>query len=208
MRNINKVILIGNVARAPEVRTTNNGQKMTTFVLATNRTWHDPNGHKQSQAEFHNMLAWGKIAEICQRFLQKSTLVYAEGYLKTRSWENESGVRFYRTEVVIQDILVLDRGIRHDGNTKSHEQQSEDEFSFDEQEESYGFGSTDSSDGSGFYESGKSEKPASEIEKSFHQKLSQGNKSIADTSFGTVDENASDGESISLDEPLFEEESK
>jgi single-strand DNA-binding protein len=200
MRNINKVILIGNVARAPEVRTTTNGQKMTTFVLATNRTWHDPQGHKQSQAEFHNMLAWGKIAEICQRFLQKSTLVYAEGYLKTRSWENENNTRFYRTEIVIQDILVLDRGIRHEGNGNG------DSYQYDNNNDSFDFGSDDFSDDSSGNDN--EEKPASEIEKSFHEKLSQGNESVADTSLGSFSEDDFDKKTISLDEPLFEEESK
>lgn len=187
MRNINKVILIGNVARAPEVRTTAGGQKMTTFVLATNRTWYNPNGNKQSQAEFHNMLAWGKIAEIAEKFLQKSTLVYLEGYLKTRSWENEQGQRMYRTEVVVQDILVLDRGIRHDDNAV--ESTSNTDFSsFDEDSSDLG-----------------DEKPASEIEKSFQEKLSQGNNTVADTNMNT---SSSQNDSLSLDEPLFEEETR
>lgn len=195
MRNINKVILIGNVARAPETRTTAGGQKMTTFVLATNRTWYNPNGGKQSQAEFHNMLAWGKIAEICEKFLQKSTLVYLEGYLKTRSWENEQGQRFYRTEVVVQDILVLDRGIRHTEGAATPvetpaatEEVSDFDFSSD----------NDSIFGD--------EKPASEIEKSFQEKLSEGNTNVADTNLSS--ENSAVQEDVSLDTPLFEEESR
>lgn len=188
MRNINKVILIGNIAREPDVRTTAGGQKMATFVLATNRTWHDPQGQKQSQAEFHNMLAWGKIAEICEKFLQKSTLVYVEGYLKTRSWEHETGVRLYRTEIVIQDILVLDRGIQHnDTNDNDYEPQSNSNNYYEEND---------------LFE----EKPAQEIEKSFQNKLSQGNDTVADIS--STKPSSSEKNAISLDEPLFEEEAK
>ncbi len=194
MRNINKVILIGNVARPPEVRTTAGGQKMTTFVLATNRTWYDPQGKKQSQAEFHNMLAWGKIADICQKFLQKSTLVYIEGYLKTRSWEGDNGARFYRTEVVIQDILVLDRGVRHGESAEALATPppvSDSEIDFIPEEEIIG-----------------DDKPASEIEKSFQEKLSEGNQTVADTTLGKQVPDTDTPPSVSLDEPLFEEESK
>ncbi len=204
MRNINKVILIGNIARAPEVRVTNGGQKMATFILATNRTWYDPMRNKQSQAEFHNMLAWGKIAEICERFLQKSTLVYIEGYLKTRSWDGDDGNRFYRTEIVVQDILVLDRGIRHEKGTmgqgsNENSDYGNDDYQFDENS---GSGSYDFSD----YDDGGSEddKAPSAIEKSFQEKLSEGNDTQADTRRQT----AGAGTGSSLDEPLFEEETR
>ena len=164
---------------------------MTTFVLATNRTWYDPNGGKQSQAEFHNMLAWGKIAEIAQKFLQKSTLVYIEGYLKTRSWENDQGQRIYRTEVVIQDILVLDRGIRHDSSSNTGAEATVSEFSSDHESDDALFGD---------------EKPVTEIEKSFQEKLSEGNDTVADASLDAA-ENTTD-RLPSFDEPLFEEETK
>jgi single-strand DNA-binding protein len=188
MRNINKVILIGNVTRAPEVRQTSSGQKMATFVLATNRTWFTPNGERQSQAEFHNMLAWGKIAEICERFLQKGTLVYVEGYLKTRSWENENGQRSHRTEIVIQDILVLDRGIKQKaGETASHDNLEGDSDDF--------FGDDDFSiDG---------EKSATEIEKTLNQKLAQGSERAAGATKPTT---SNDNDVLDLDEPLFAEE--
>jgi len=178
MRNINKVILIGNVAREPQTKKVGGGQSMTTFVLATNRTWYDGNNQKQTQAEFHNIVAWGKIAEICQKFLQKGTLLYLEGYLKTRSWEHESGARLFKTEIVAQDILVLDRGIRHDKN------QSPAETSI-------------FADDSDF----QNEKPASEIEKTFQEKLENGNQTVADTKIS--DDPFANSE---LDAPLFEEE--
>lgn len=194
MRNINKVILIGNIARAPDIKTTASGQKMATFVMATNRTWYDPNGSKQSQAEFHNILAWGRVADICERFLQKSTLVYVEGYLKTRSWENESGVRLYRTEIIIQDVLVLDKGIRCEekSSKKTPHIPSGKTSPKISQEES-----------SSIFESDT--KPASEIEKSFQEKLGQ-EEHIADTKI--VPDSSEIDPSISLDAPLFEEEQK
>ncbi len=198
MRNINKVILIGNIARTPEIRMTNGGQRMATFILATNRTWYDPMRQKQSQAEFHNMLAWGKIAEICERFLQKSTLVYIEGYLKTRSWDGDDGQRFYRTEIVIQDILVLDRGIRH---IKEGNEAEDESHLFDNDETStYDFDAD-------FDEPKLDEKAPSAIERSFHEKLSAGNDTHADTKRIAGAPAASDY-SVSLDEPLFEEESR
>ncbi len=198
MRNINKVILIGNIARVPEVRMTNGGQRMATFILATNRTWYDPSRQKQSQAEFHNMLAWGKIAEICERFLQKSTLVYIEGYLKTRSWDGDDGQRFYRTEIVVQDILVLDRGIRH-GKEGDDNDGAEEEGFFDSEASGYEFEED--------YDHNKTdEKQPSAIERSFQQKLSAGNSTQADAkrsgAAATYDSN------VSLDEPLFEEETR
>jgi len=183
MRNINKVILIGNIAREPQTKKTGGGQSMTTFVLATNRTWYDGNGQKQSQAEFHNVLAWGKIADICQRFLQKGTLLYVEGYLKTRSWDHENGARLFRTEIVAQDVLVLDRGIRHDKNDAFDDIDQHDESPFDDSDFD-------------------SEKPASEIERTFQSRLSEGNKTVADTKIG----NSSDFLGSSFDTPLFEEE--
>jgi len=133
MRNINKVILIGNIARTPEVRQTASGQKMATFVLATNRNWVSPNGGRQTQAEFHNILAWGKLAELCERLLKKGVLTYVEGYLKTRSWEDDNGKRSYRTEIVIQDVLLLERGDKHPTkvNTAANDNRQDDFFDDD-----------------------------------------------------------------------------
>lgn len=171
------VILIGNVAQKPVVKKSHTGQDMVCFILATNRTWYDPQGNKQSQAEFHNVVAWGKISEICKKFLKKSTLVYIQGYLKTRSWENESGERHYKTEVIIQDILVLDRGI-----------QKKDLI--------------DKQDASLIMDNPKS---ATDITQSFKDKLSQGNNTKADTNISDSEIFGSDY--VSLDEPLFQEES-
>jgi len=109
MRSINKVMLIGNVTRDPQMKTTANGQAMTTFGIATNRQWVTKDGSGHDLAEFHDVIAWSRLAELCHQHLKKGKLVFIEGYLKTRNWEDESGVRKFRTEVVIHDMIMLDR---------------------------------------------------------------------------------------------------
>jgi len=109
MRSINKVIIIGNLTRDPELRQTPNGQNVVTFGLATNREWVTRDGRKQTSAEFHDLVAWAKLAEICHQYLKKGKLVYVEGYLKTRSWDTPEGTRKFRTEIVVQDMIMLDR---------------------------------------------------------------------------------------------------
>ncbi|PIZ71623.1 single-stranded DNA-binding protein [Candidatus Peregrinibacteria bacterium CG_4_10_14_0_2_um_filter_43_11] len=109
MRSINKVILVGNLTRDPESKQTTNGQTIVTFGLATNREWLTSSGEKKSLAEFHNVVAWGKLADICQKYLYKGKLVYVEGYLKTRSWDSPEGVRIFKTEIVIHDMIMLDK---------------------------------------------------------------------------------------------------
>jgi single-strand DNA-binding protein len=109
MRSINKVILIGNLTRDPELRQTPNGQSVCTFGIATNRQWATKEGEQHNLAEFHEVVAWARLAEICNQFLRKGKLVYLEGYLKTRSWDTPEGVRKFKTEVVIQDMIMLDR---------------------------------------------------------------------------------------------------
>ena len=118
MRSINKVILIGNLTRDPEMRETPNGQKVTTFGIATNREWATKEGDRKQSAEFHECVAWAKLAEICEKYLKKSKLVYVEGYLKTRSWDTEEGVRKFKTEIIIQDMVMLDKRPKgDDGNS-------------------------------------------------------------------------------------------
>lgn len=109
MRSVNKVILIGNLTRDPEMKETQNGQQVTTFGIATNRAWVTSGGDKKASAEFHECVAWSRMAELCGKYLKKSKLVYLEGYLKTRSWETEEGVKKFRTEVVVQDMIMLDK---------------------------------------------------------------------------------------------------
>ena len=109
MRSVNKVILIGNLTRDPELRETETGQKVTTFGLATNRQWTTSGGEKKASAEFHECVAWAKLAEICEKYLHKSKLIYVEGYLKTRSWETPEGVKKFKTEIVVQDMIMLNK---------------------------------------------------------------------------------------------------
>ena len=109
MRSVNKVILVGNLTRDPELKQTTNGQSIVTFGLATNREWVTKSTEKKSLAEYHNIAAWGRLAEICQNYLKKGKLVYVEGYLKTRSWDSPEGVKIFRTEIVATDMIMLDK---------------------------------------------------------------------------------------------------
>lgn len=109
MKSVNKVILVGNVTRDPQIKETSSGQPVVTFGLATNREWTTKTSEKKSLAEYHNIAVWGKLAEICQKFLKKGKLIYVEGYLKTRSWESTEGVKMFRTEVVVQDMIMLNK---------------------------------------------------------------------------------------------------
>ena len=109
MRSVNKVILIGNLTRDPELKETGNGQVICTFSLATNREWVNRENDQKSLAEFHNIAAWGRLAKICHTYLKKGKLVYLEGYLKTRKWELDNGTKIHRTEVVIYDMIMLEK---------------------------------------------------------------------------------------------------
>jgi len=106
--SLNKVMIIGNVTRDPEVRTTPNGQNVTSFSVATNLVWTDQSGQKQKKAEFHNIVAWRKLAEICAQYLHKGSKVYLEGRLQTRDWVAQDGAKRYRTEIVLENMEMLD----------------------------------------------------------------------------------------------------
>lgn len=110
MRSVNKVILVGNLTRNPELKSTTGGQAICTFGIATNRQWKDQNGEQRDLAEFHEVTAWSRRAEVCHQILKKGNLVYIEGYLKTRNWiDEETQKRRYRTEVVVDDIIKLEK---------------------------------------------------------------------------------------------------
>lgn len=115
MRSINKVILVGNLTRDPELKNTTGGQPITSFGLATNREWVTRDGQKHSSSEFHELVAWGKLAEICSQYLKKGKLIYVEGYLKTRSWDLPDGTKKFRTEVVVNDMIMLEKRAQHEG---------------------------------------------------------------------------------------------
>lgn len=105
--NLNKAMLIGNLTRDPEVRSTPTGQTVCSFGLATNRVWKDKSGQKQEQVEFHNIVAWGRLAEICGQYLQKGKKVYVEGRLQTRKWQAPDGAEKQRTEIVMENMQML-----------------------------------------------------------------------------------------------------
>ncbi len=109
MYSLNRATILGNVTRDPEVRQIPSGQTVCTFGVATNRAWTDSSGQKQEAAEFHNVVAWAKLAEICGQYLAKGRRVYVEGRLQTRDWEGQDGVRRYRTEIVADNVILLDR---------------------------------------------------------------------------------------------------
>lgn len=109
MRSVNKVIIIGNLTRTPEMRQTPNGQSVTTFGIATNREWTTKSSEKKNSAEFHECVAWARLAEICDQYLKKGQLVYIEGYLKTRSWDSPEGVKKFKTEIVVKDMIRLEK---------------------------------------------------------------------------------------------------
>lgn len=105
---VNKVILIGNLGRDPEVRTTQSGQPVANFTLATNRRWTDRQGNRQEQTEWHNIVCWGRQAEIAGQYLRKGKQIYVEGRIQTRSWDDRNtGEKKYMTEVVVENFQML-----------------------------------------------------------------------------------------------------
>ena len=108
-RSLNKVILIGNLTRDPELRYTPSGTPVCSFGLATNRSWTTSgSSEKQEETEFHSVVAWSKLAELCAQLLAKGRKVYIEGRLQTRSWESANGEKRTKTEIVAEDMIILD----------------------------------------------------------------------------------------------------
>ncbi len=107
--SLNKAMLIGNLTRDPELRKTANGQAVTSFTIATNRAYTGSDGQKKEQADYHNLVAWGRLAEVCAQYLVKGKKVYVDGRIQTRDWEGQDGQKKYRTEIVIENMIMLDR---------------------------------------------------------------------------------------------------
>ena len=101
-------MIIGNITRDPELRNTPSGQSVASFAVATNLIWTDKNGQQQKKTEFHNIIAWRKLAEICSKYLHKGSKVYIEGRLQTTDWTGQDGVKRYRTEIVADNMIMLD----------------------------------------------------------------------------------------------------
>jgi single-strand DNA-binding protein len=105
--SVNKVILVGRLGRDPETRYTGSGQAVANFTLATDSTYKDRAGERQKRTEWHRIVAWGKLAEICQQYLKKGSQVFIEGRLQTREWEDKSGQKRSTTEIVASDMRML-----------------------------------------------------------------------------------------------------
>ena len=108
--NLNRAMIIGNLTRDPEVRTTTTGKNVASFGVATNSVWTDASGQKQEKVEFHNIVAWGKLADICGQYLAKGRKVYVEGRLQTREWEGQDKQKRKTTEIIAENMIMLDRG--------------------------------------------------------------------------------------------------
>ncbi len=111
-RGLNKVMIIGNLGRDPEMRYTPSGKPVTSFSLASSRTWVSADGERREETEWFNVVAWGNLAEICNQHLMKGQQVYIEGRLQTRCWEDDNGQRHFRTEVVANEMIVLGNRVR------------------------------------------------------------------------------------------------
>ena len=125
MAGVNKVILLGNLGRDPELRYTQGGQAVANFTLATSENWNDKNGERVERTEWHRVVVWGRVAELCSQYLSKGRSVYLEGRIQTREWEDKEGQKRYTTEVNAQTVQFLgnNRGESSEasggGNTQS-----------------------------------------------------------------------------------------
>lgn len=130
--NLNKVFLIGRLTRDPEIRTTPSGQMVCSFSLATNRVWNNPQTkEKQEQTEFHNIVLWQRLAEIASQYLKKGSLVLIEGRVQTRSWDDKTGVKKYKTEIIAENIQLAPRGTSY----SKEENKTEEVPTIEEKEE-------------------------------------------------------------------------
>jgi single-strand DNA-binding protein len=121
----NKAFLIGNLGRDPEVRTTTSGQPVATFSLATNRRWKDREGNRRDETEWHNIVCWGRLAEIAGQYLTKGRQIFVEGRIQTRSWDDQqSGEKRYRTEIVADNFQMLGSRSDYDSSGGSSYDQS------------------------------------------------------------------------------------
>jgi len=114
-RGLNKVMIIGRMGRDPEMRYTPSGRPVTTFTIATSRTWNTSEGERRTETEWFNVVAWGNLAEICKQYLVKGQQVYVEGRLQSRQWEDNEGAKHYATEIVANEMIML--GDRRENNT-------------------------------------------------------------------------------------------
>lgn len=117
--NFNKAIIIGNVTRDPEIRTTPTGQNVASIGVATNRVWNSKSGEKQEKVEFHSIVAWGRLADICGQYLTKGQLVMFEGRMETRTWEGQDGIKRSKTEIIAENMQMGPRPRSQEENPSS-----------------------------------------------------------------------------------------
>ena len=133
-RDLNKVMLIGHLGRDPEMRYTPSGRPVTTFTVATSRSWNTAEGERRTETEWFNIVTWGNLAEICKQYLVKGQQVYIDGRLQTRRWEDSENIKHTTVEVVASEMMIL--GDRKDGNHTHNNDNSdiepveEDEYPF------------------------------------------------------------------------------
>lgn len=139
MRGINKVILIGNLGRDPEIRYTTSGQAVANFTLATTEGRTSKDGDKQEYTEWHRIVAWGRLAEICGEYLSKGKMIYVEGSLRTRSWEDKEGKTRWTTEVIARNMQMLSPAGSRPDSPPDRSDRNSDDFELDEDS----FGSDD-----------------------------------------------------------------
>ena len=119
--NFNKAIIVGRVIRDPEIRTTPSGQNVASIGVATSRVWNTNSGEKQEKTEFHNIVAWGKLAEICGQYLTKGQLVLFEGRIETRTWEGQDGAKKYKTEIIAENMQMGPRARSQEGGGSAYQ---------------------------------------------------------------------------------------
>lgn len=120
--NINKVILIGNLTSDPESRTTPSGHQVCSFRLATNRIWTDKgSGQRQVKTEYHTIIAWRRLADIASKYLAKGKMVFVEGRLETRSWQDQAGAKHFRTEIIAENLQLGPRTLPHGAEMQSQQ---------------------------------------------------------------------------------------
>jgi single-strand DNA-binding protein len=129
-RSLNKVMLIGNLGRDPEMRYTPSGRPVTTYSIATSRTWKSSDGEQHTETEWFNIVTWGPLAEICKQYLTKGQLVYIEGRLQTRRWDDNDGNKHVSVEIVANEMMMI--GDRKEGSISHFSEDSVPEESNEE----------------------------------------------------------------------------
>jgi single-strand DNA-binding protein len=134
MLGVNKVILIGNLGRDPELRYTPSGSAVVSFTLATTERWNDKSGQRQEKTEWHNVVAWARLAELVNQYLKKGRSAYVEGRITTRSWDDRDGNKKYRTEIIANQIQFLGGSGGNDTHSSPSEPQ-ENDFDFSQNDD-------------------------------------------------------------------------